>query len=123
MKRKIYNPFTGELKDIHDIKNKVAVTITFQQLNDLINEVETRPKAFEPTYPLIFKGTDSDDSINKAGYNKKGQVIFKVGNKITFVCDEEYWVNTNLDELQEIAFLNESGKYYLLEGTFSGQII
>ena len=66
-------------------------------------------------------GDGENDPICEVGFDAGDNVVFVVDGQTKFVTDIENWVNNNFDELQKSLFYNDSKKYFLLEGTFSGE--
>ena len=93
--------------------------VPFEVVNDLINNVEDMPEPMV-NHPVIFCGEGQNDPICKVGFDAGGNVVFIVDGQTKFVTDIENWVNHDFNELQESLFFNDSKKYFLLEGTFSG---
>jgi hypothetical protein len=94
--------------------------VPFEVINDLINNVEDMPEPMV-NHPVIFCGEGENDPICEVGFDVGGNVVFVVDGQTKFATDIENWVNNNFNELQESLFSNDSTKYFLLEGTFSGE--
>jgi hypothetical protein len=94
--------------------------VPFEVVNDLINNVEDMPEPMT-NHPVIFCGDGENDPICEVGFDAGGNVVFVVDGQTKFVTDIENWVNNNFDDLQKSLFCNDSTKYFLLEGTFSGE--
>ena len=96
--------------------------VPFEVINDFINNVEDMPEPLV-NHPVIFCGEGENDPICEVGFDEDGNVVFIVDGKLKFMTDVESWVNHNFNDLQESLFDNDSTKYFLLEGTFSGQCV
>ena len=119
-------------KHLEETLGRKSCLVDWDELNFLISSVEHFPE-FPKDYqnhPIVFKSTmEKDCPVCKVGYDKKGNVVFKVGNKIVFRIIEESWINVNFDDLQENLFRwydpqsDIPEHYKLLPGTYSGKII
>lgn len=100
----------------------VTHTVTFEQLNRLINHMEFLP---EPLiyHPIIFVSADDINTVIEVGFDAGDNIVFKIGGETKFICAEDYWNNVNFNDLQKFMFMSEEDKYYLLEGTYGGKCI
>jgi hypothetical protein len=94
--------------------------VPFEVINNLINHVEYMP---EPPFnhPIIFCGEGLNDPVCKVGFDDAGNVVFLIDGKLKFMTDEDTWINNDFGDLQAFLFDNGSEKYFLLEGTCSGE--
>ena len=94
--------------------------VPFEVINALINHVEDMPEPMI-NHPIIFCGEGENDPICEVGFDGGSNVVFLIDGKLKFMTDEDTWINNDFGDLQAFLFDNGSEKYFLLEGTYSGE--